>query len=70
MKQIQNNQKSIRNSIPAYGFLKSKEKKSAKQKSQDFCQTLVISKKKTMPEGMDLKICRKSIEWPMDFYSL
>jgi hypothetical protein len=26
MKQIQNNKKSIRNSIPAYGFLKSKEK--------------------------------------------
>jgi hypothetical protein len=48
MKHIPNNQKSIGKSIPAYGFLKSQEKKSANQKSRNFCQTLVISKKKTM----------------------
>jgi hypothetical protein len=28
------------------------------------------SKKKTIPQGMDLKIYRKSLALPMDFYSL
>ena len=41
--------------------IKNLKKKSANQKSQDFCQMLVISKKKTLPQGMDLKIYRKSI---------
>jgi hypothetical protein len=41
MKHIQNNQKSIGKSMPAYGFKKSQEKKSSNQKSQDFCQIFV-----------------------------
>ncbi len=37
MKQIKNNQKSIGESVSAYGF----------KKSQDFCQMLVISKQES-----------------------
>ena len=36
-------------------------KKSTNQKSRDFCQMFVISKKKTIPQAMYLKIYRKSI---------
>jgi hypothetical protein len=49
MKRIQNNQESIGKSIPAYGFLKSQEKKSVNQKPRDFCHIFLISKKKTIP---------------------
>jgi hypothetical protein len=42
MKHIQNNQKSIGNFLPVYGFLK----KSMNQKSRDFCQMFVTSPKK------------------------
>jgi hypothetical protein len=37
------------------------KKKSANLKSQDLCQMFVISKKKTIPWGMALKLYRKSI---------
>ncbi len=77
MNQIQNNQKSIVKSIPAYGFVKSQEKLNQTKKSQDFCQMFVIFKKKartlgkkSIPQGMDLKIYRKYIAKPMDFCSL
>jgi hypothetical protein len=53
MKHIQNNQKTIGRSISALGFENFK-KKSAKQKSQDFCQMFVLSKKKTLPQGVEL----------------
>jgi hypothetical protein len=52
IKRIQNNQKYIGKSTPAYGFKKSAKqkspdlctkKKSANQKSLDFCQMFVIS---------------------------
>jgi hypothetical protein len=42
-------------------ILKVFSKKSTNQKSQDFCHMFVISKKKTIPQAMDLKIYRKSI---------
>jgi hypothetical protein len=45
----------IQNSLPASGFYKSQEKKSANKKSQDFCQKFVIYKKKTITKGRDLK---------------
>ncbi len=32
------------------------------QKCRDFCQMIVISKKKTIPYGMDLKMYRKSVD--------
>jgi hypothetical protein len=44
MKQNQNKQKSIGNSLPAYGF-KNLKKKSVNGKSQDFCQIFVFSNK-------------------------
>ncbi len=47
MKHIQNNQKSIGKSIPVNGFEKSQER-SENQKSQDFRQMLVISKKENL----------------------
>ncbi len=37
-------------------ILKISRKKSANQKSWDFCQMFVNSKKKTIPEGMDFNI--------------
>ncbi len=40
---------------------KNLKKKSANQKSWHFWQMFVISKKKMIPLGMDLKIYRKSI---------
>ncbi len=46
------------------------KKKSANLKSQDLCQMFVISKKKTIPWGMALKIYRKSIAQSINFYSL
>ncbi len=55
--------------MPAYGFYKSPNK-FVDQKFRDFCQMFVISKKKTIPQGMDLKIYIKSIALPMDFNSL
>jgi hypothetical protein len=61
MKNIQNNQKSIIKSIPAYEFWENVKKKSANIKSQDLYQMFVISKKKTIPWGMALKIYRKYI---------
>ncbi len=43
-------------------ILKVSSKKSTNQKSRDFCQMFVISKKKTIPQAMDLKtLYRKSI---------
>jgi hypothetical protein len=56
-----NNKKFIGKSIPAYGFKKSQEKKSANQKSQDFCQIFVICNKKILRLGNGFKIYRKSI---------
>ncbi len=50
MKHIQNNQKSMGKFISANGFEKSQER-SENQKSQDFRQMLVISKKKTLGYG-------------------
>jgi hypothetical protein len=52
--------KFIGKSKPASGFWNLK-KKSANQKSCDFCQMFVIPRKKTIPLGMDLKMYRKSI---------
>jgi len=46
MKHIQNNQKSIGKSVLQPIYLK----------SRDFCQMFVISKKKTIPPGMEIKI--------------
>ncbi len=40
---------------------KTQEKKSRNQKSQDFCQMFVISKKKHIPKVMDLKFYKKCI---------
>ena len=48
-------------------ILKVLSKQSTNQKSQDFCQMFVISKKKTIPQAMYLKIYRKSIAQPMDY---
>jgi hypothetical protein len=48
MKHIQNNKKYIEKSMPALDF-KNIKKKSANQKSRDFCQMFVISKMKTIP---------------------
>jgi hypothetical protein len=59
MNQIQNNQKSIGKSIP--GNLKISRKKFANSKSRDFCQIFGISNKKSIGQGMDLKIYIKSI---------
>jgi hypothetical protein len=50
MKQIQNNGKSIGKSIPTYGF-KISRKKSANQKSRDFSQMFMISKKENHTLG-------------------
>jgi hypothetical protein len=47
MKHIQNNKKPYENQYQPMDFKKSPEKKSVSQKSQDFCQMFVISKKKT-----------------------
>jgi hypothetical protein len=58
MRHIQNNQKSIGKSIAGYGF-KNLKKKNPPTKS--LCKMFVISKKKTISYGMDLKINRKSI---------
>ncbi len=62
MKHILNNHNSIGNPYqPIILDFKMSRKKSAHQKFQDFCQMFVISKKKTIPYGMDFKIYRKSI---------
>jgi hypothetical protein len=42
-------------------ILKVLSKQSTNQKSQDFCQMFVMSKKITIPQATDLKIYRKSI---------
>ncbi len=61
MKPIRNNQ----TSNTSLEILKIFFKKSSNQKSPDLCQMFVISKKETIPQGMDLKNYRKS----MDLYS-
>ncbi len=67
MKHIQNNQKSIRKSKPAVDF-KNLKKKIQEPKVSRLKQMFVIYKKKTIPSSMDLKIYRKSIARPMNFY--
>jgi len=67
MKHIQNNQKSIGKTIPAYGFLKSQERNlHTKRLLLNVCDF----QKETIPQGMDLKVYRKSVALPMEIYSL
>jgi hypothetical protein len=51
-------------------ILKISGKKSANQKSRDFCKMFAISKQETKLYAMDLKIVVKDIAYPMDFCSL
>jgi hypothetical protein len=48
---------------------KNLKKKSVNQTPRDFCQMYVISKK-TVPEGMDLKIYKKIYSLAYGFFSL
>jgi hypothetical protein len=61
MEYIQNNQKSVGKSIPAYSYKKSQEKNPGTKSLETFTKMFVISKKKNKPKGMNLKIFRKSI---------
>jgi hypothetical protein len=49
MKHSQNSQKNHRKIYTSLWILKNLKKKSVNQKSADFCQMFVISKKKTIP---------------------
>ncbi len=58
MKHIQSNQKSTGKSIAGYGFKNLKKKI---HEPKVFCKMFMISKKKTISYGMDLKIHKKNI---------
>ncbi len=61
MKHIQNNQKSILTIHPPKQPMDFKNSRKKKKSFETFCQMFVISKKKTKPWCMHLKIYRKSI---------
>jgi|688.fasta_scaffold830787_1 hypothetical protein len=67
MKHIQYNQRPVEKSNYPMNFKNLQKKKPRTKKSQNLCQMFVISKMKTMPQGMDLKIFRKSIAKPTGF---